>query len=130
MVCIVDHLTSIHDGLDAGYEFLGVFVGLRYDVLQLGQSHMCVYFMRHPILYPLEEGRSICLGCFSFLFSSRWSPLCMELKRFCSEGCEDVAEVILTVRLNPVQEEPVVKCLSEQRKGTVSIFCVPVICRQ
>ena len=113
-VCIVDHLTSIHD---VGYEFLGVSVRLHYDVLQFGQSHMCVYFMRHPILYPLEEGGGLSFGCLSFCFSSGGCPLCMELKCFCSKGCEDIAEVILTVSLNPVQEEPVVKCLLEQHKG-------------
>ena len=83
-----------------------------------------------PSCILFRKAEAFALVAFLFLFSSRWSPLCVELKCFCSKGCKDVAEVILTVRLNPVQEEPVVECLSEQHKGTVSIFCVPVIRRQ
>ena len=35
-MCIVEHFASVHDGLDAGHEFLGVLIGFRCDVLQFG----------------------------------------------------------------------------------------------
>ena len=33
-MCIIQHFTSVHDGLDVGHEYLGVLVGFCCDVLQ------------------------------------------------------------------------------------------------
>ena len=33
-MCIVEHFTLVHDGLDVGHKFLGILVGFRCDVLQ------------------------------------------------------------------------------------------------
>ena len=122
-------LQAIHDGFDAGYKFLGIFFGLCYDVFQFSKSYVSIDFMCHPILYPLKERSSFCLSCVLFLFITSRYPLCIELKCFCSKSCKDIMEVISTVCLNLVQEEPIFKCLLEQGKAMVCILGVPVICR-
>ena len=81
----------------------------------------------HSLLYSVKEGRSFHLGCSLFLFAASRHPWHMQLQGFCSQGCKDILEVVLTVRHDGVEEEPVLQGTSKDGERVVCIFWVPVI---
>ena len=123
---IIDHLTVVHQCLDACNEILGVLFWPGHNILEFSKAHMGVDIMCHSLLDSVEEGRSFCLGHFLFLFAAGRHPLCMHLQGFGSQGCKDISEVVLTVWCNAVEEEPVLQG-TPKYGGVVSIFGVPVV---
>ena len=52
----------------------------------------------------------------------------MHLQGFGSQGCKDVSEVVLTVRHDVVEEEPVLQCTPKDGERVVcASFEVPVV---
>ena len=91
---------------------------------------MGVDIMCHLLLESVEEGRSFCLGCSLFLFTASGHPLHMHLWGFGSQGCKDILEVVLAVRHDAVEEEPVLQGIPKYGGRVVCIFQVPVVDRQ
>ena len=114
MVLIIDHLAAVRQCLDACDEILGVLSQSGYDVFKFSKVYMGVDVMCHSLLDLVEEGRSFCLGCFLFLFTSCRHPLHMHLQGFGSQGCKDISEVVLTVRPDAVEEEQVLQGLPKR----------------
>ena len=120
-VLIIDHLAAVHQCLDACDEILGVLPWPGYDIFEFSKVHMGVDIMCHSLLDSVEEGRSFHLGHFLFLFTAGGHPLCMHLQGFGSQSCKDVFEVVLTVRHDAVEEEPVLQGMPKDG-GVVGIF--------
>ena len=91
---------------------------------------MGVDIMCHSLLDSVKEGRSFCLGHFLFLFTANRHPLHMHLQGFGSQGCKDISEVVLTVRHDAVEEEPVLQGTPKDGEGVVGVLRVPVVGRQ
>ena len=113
-VLIIDHFAAVHQCLDACNEILGVLSQPGHNILDFSKVHIGVDIMCHSLLYSVEEGRSFHLGHFLFLFAASRHPLCMHLQGFGSQGCKDVLEVVLTVRHNAVEEEPVLQGMEKE----------------
>ena len=126
---IIDHLTAVHQCLDACNEILGVLSWPGYNPFEFSKMHMGVDIVCHSLLYSVKEGRSFCLGHFLFLFAVRGHPLCMHLQRFGSQGCKDILEVVLAVWWNVVEEEPVLQGMAKYGEGMIGILGNPVIDR-
>ena len=92
--------------------------------------HMGVDVVCHSLLDTVEEGRSFCLGHLLFLFAASWHPLCMHFQGLGTQGCKNISEVVLAVRWNPVEEEPVLQGMAKYGEGVVCILGVPVVDRQ
>ena len=88
---------------------------------------MGVDIMCHSLVYSVEEGRSLYLGCSLFLFAAIRHLLQMHLQGFGFQGCKDVLEVVLTVRHDAVEEELVLQGMPKDGERVVCIFQVPVI---
>ena len=127
VMLIIDHLTVVHQCLDACNEILGVCSLPGYNIFEFSKMHMGVDIMCHSLLDLVEEGRSFCLGCFLFLFAASWHPLCMHFQGFGSQGCKDIPEVVLAVWQNAVEEEPVLQDMAKYGEGVIGILRVPVI---
>ena len=89
---IIDHLTAVHQCLDACNEILGVLSWPGHNIFELSKTHMGVDIVCHSLLDSVEEGRSFHLGCFLFLFTAGRHPLCMHLQGFGSQGSKDISE--------------------------------------
>ena len=126
-VLIIDHLTAVHQCLDACNEILGVLSQTGHNIFEISKVHMGVDIVCHSLLDSVEEGRNFCLGCYLFLFAASRHPLCMHLQGFGSQGYKDVSEMVLTVRHDAVEEEPVLQGKPKDGEGVVGIFRVPVI---
>ena len=124
---IIEHLTEVHQCFDACNKILGVLSRPGHNILEFSQSYMGVDIMCHSLLYLVKESGSFSLGCSLFLFISSRHPLCMHLQGFCSQGCKDVLEVILTLSCNAVEKEPILQGASKNGEGVICIFQVPVI---
>ena len=124
---IIDHLAAVHQCLDACDEILGVLSRPGHNLFEFSKMHMGVDVVCHSLLDLIEEGRSFCLGHFLFLFAASWHPLCMHLQGFCSQGCKDIPEVVLTVWQNAVEEKPVLQSMAKYGERVVSILGIPVI---
>ena len=127
VVFIVDHLTAVHQCLDACDKILGVLSQPGHNMFKFSKVHMGVDIMCHSLLDSVEEGRSFCLGHFLFLFAACRHPLHMHLQGFGSQGCKDVSEVVFAVRHDAVEEELVLQGMPEDGEGVVCIFQVLVI---
>ena len=127
---IIDHLTVVHQCLDACNEILGVLSQPGHNILKFSKAHMGVDIVCHSLLDLVKEGRSFCLGCFLFLFTACRHPLHMHLKGFGYQGCKDISEVVLTVWHEAVVEKPVLQGMLKYGEGVVGILGVPVIGRQ
>ena len=125
IVLIIDHL--VHQCLDAHNEIFGVLFWPGQNILEFSKVHMGVDIVCHSLLDSVEEGRSFCLGRFLFLFAAHRHPLCMHLQGFGSQGCKNILEVVLAVRCDAVQEEPVLQGMPKYGEGVVCIFQVPVV---
>ena len=79
LVLIIDHLTVVHQCLDACDEILGVLSWPGYDILEFSEVHMGIDVMCHSLLYFVEEGGSFHLGHSPFLFIACRHPLHMHL---------------------------------------------------
>ena len=88
---------------------------------------MGVDIMCHSLLNSVKEGRSFSLGCFLFLFAAHRHPLCMHLQGFGSQGCKDISDVVLTIRHDAVEVEPVLQGTPKDGEGVVGILRVPVV---
>ena len=126
-VLIIDHLAVVHQCLDACNKILAVLSQPGYDILKFSKVHMGVDVMCHSLLYSVEEGRSFHLGCSLFLFAASRHPLCMHLQGFGSQGYQDILEVVITVRHDAVEEEPVLQGMLKNGERVVWVFRVPVI---
>ena len=121
-VLIVGHLAAVHQCLDACNKILGVLSWPGHNILKFSEVHMGVYITCHSLLYSVKEGRSFCLGCSPFLFPASRHPLHMHLQGFGSQGCKDILEVVLTVRHDVVEEEPVLEGMPKYGERVVCIF--------
>ena len=121
-VVIVDHLTVVHQGLDACNEIFGVLSQPDHNIFEFSEAHMGVDIVCHSLVYLVEEGRSFCLGCSLFLFAAGGHPLCMHLQAFGSQGCKNISEVVLAVRHDAVEEEPVLQGTPKYGERVVCIF--------
>ena len=119
---IIDHLTAVHQCLDACNKILGVLSWIGHNILEFSKVHMGVDVMCHSLVYSVEEGRSFCFGHFLFLFAATRHPLHMHLQGFGSQGCKVISEVALTVRHDAVEEEPVLQGMPKYRERVVCIF--------
>ena len=119
VVLIIDHLTAVHLCLDACNEILGVLSQSGHNIFEFSEVHMGVDIVYHSLLDLVEEGRSFHLGCSLFLFAAHRYPLCMHLQGFGSQGCKNVSEVVLTVRHDAVEEEPVLQGMPKDGEGMV-----------
>ena len=124
---IIDHITAVHQCLDACNEILGVLAWPGYNLFELSKMHMGVDVMCHSLLDSVEEGRSFCLGHFLFLFAANWHPLCMHFQGFGSQGCKNISEVVLTIWQDAVEEEPVLQGMAKYGEGVIGILGIPVI---
>ena len=127
---LVDHLTAVHQCLDACNEILRVLSQPGHNIFEFFKGHMGADVMCHSLLDLVEEARSFCLGHFLFLFAACRHPLHMHLQGFSSQGCKDISEVVLTVRHDVVEEEPVLQGMPKYGEGVIGIFGVPVVGRQ
>ena len=82
MMLIIDHLTVVHQCLDACDEILGILSQPGYNIFEFSKMHMGVDVVCHSLLDLVKEGRSFHLGCFLFLFAAGWHPLSMHF-----QGC-------------------------------------------
>ena len=85
VVLIIDHLTAVHQCLDACYEILRVLSWPGHNIFEFCEVHMGVDIMCHSLLDSIKEGRSFRLGHSLFLFTASRHPLCMHLQRFGSQ---------------------------------------------
>ena len=60
-VLIIDHLTAVHQCLDACDEILGVLSWPGHNIPEFSKVHMCVDVVCHSLLDSVEEGRSFAL---------------------------------------------------------------------
>ena len=121
-VLIIDHFAAVHQCLDAYNKILGVLFWPGHNMLEFSEVHMGVDIVCHSLMYSVKEGRSFCLGCSLFLFTASRHPLCMHLQGFGSQGWQDVSEVVLAVRHDVVEEEPVLQDMPENAERVVCIF--------
>ena len=122
LVLIINHLAAVHQCLDACDEILGVLSWPGYNILEFSEVHMGVDIVCHSLLDSVKEGRSFHLGHSLFLFTAGRQTLCMHLQGFGSQGCKDVSEVVLAVRCDAVEEEPVLQGMLEYGERVVCIF--------
>ena len=127
VVLFIDHLTAVHQCLDACDEILGILSQPDHNILEFSKANMGVDVMCHSLLDSVKEGRSFCLGCSLFFFAASRHPLCMHLQGFGSQGCKNILEVVLAVRHDAVEEEPVLQGTPKYGERVVCIFQVPVI---
>ena len=121
VVLIIDHLTVVHQCLNACNKILGVFSQPGHNILEFSKAHTGVNVVCNSLLYSVKEGRSFCLGHSLFLFVVSMHTLHMHLQSFGSQGCKDVSEVVLTVRCDAV-EEPVLQGMPKDGERVVCIF--------
>ena len=127
MVLIIDHLAAVHQCLDACDEILGVLSQPCYNIFKFSKVHMGVDVVCHSLLDSVEEGRSFCLGHSLFPFPASRHPFHMHLQGFGSQGCKNVSEVVLPVRCDAVEEEPVLQGMLKYGERVVCIFRAPVV---
>ena len=127
VVLIIDHLAMVHQCLDVCNEILEVLSQPGYDIFSFSRVHMGDDIVCHSLLDSVKEGRSFHLGHFLFLFTAHRHPLCKHLQGFGSQGCKDISEVVLTVRHDAVEEEPVLQGMPDYGEGVVGVFWVPVV---
>ena len=104
-VLVIDHLAVDHQGLDACDEILWVLSRPGHNIFKFYEAHMGVDVMCHSLVYSVEEGR----------------------RGFGSQGHKNILEVVLTVRHNVVEEEPVLQGMPKYGERVVCIFQVPVV---
>ena len=126
-VLIIDHLAVVHQCLDAYNESLEVLSQPGHNFLEFSEAHMGVDIMCQSLLDSVKQGRSFHLGHSPFLIIAGRHPLHMHLQGFGSQGCKDVSEVVLALRCDAVEEEPVLQGTLEYGERVVCIFQVPVI---
>ena len=122
MVPIIDHLAAVYQCLDVCNEILRILSQPGHNTFKFSEVHMDVDVMCHSLLDSVEEGRSSCLGHSLFLFAASRHPLHMHLQGFGSQGCKDISEVVLAVRHDVVEEEPVLQCTPKDGEGMVGIL--------
>ena len=122
VVLIIDHFAAVHQCLDACNEILGVLSQPGHNIFEFSEVHMGVDIMCHSLLDSVKEGRSFHLGHSLFLFAASRHPLHMHLQGFGSQGCKDISEVVLTVRHDAVEEEPVLQGMPKYGERVVCIF--------
>ena len=127
LVLIIDHFTVVYQCLDACNKILGVLSWPGHNILEFSKAHMGVDLMCHSLLDSVKEGRGFHLGCSLFLIIAGRHQLCMHLQEFGSLGCKDILEVVLAVRHDAVEEEPVLQGTLKYGERVVCIFQVPVI---
>ena len=127
LVLIIDHLAAVHQCFDGCNKVLRVLSQSGHNILEFSKVHMSVDIVCHSLLYSVKEGRSFCLGHSPFLFIASRHPLCMHLQAFGSQGCKEILEVVLTVRHDAVEEEPVLQSMPEDGERVVCIIRVPVV---
>ena len=127
MMLIIDHLTVVHQCLDACNEILEVLSLPGHNLFEFSKMHMSVDIMCHSLLDLVKEGRSFRLSCFLFLFTASWHPLCMHFQGFGSQGCKEIPEVVLAVWQNAVEEEPVLQGMVKYGERVIGILGIPVI---
>ena len=121
-VLIIDHLTAVHQGLDACDEILGVLFQPGHNIFKFSEVQMCVDIMCHSLVYSVKEGRSFPLGHSLCLFTAGRHPLCMHLQGFGSQGHKNILEGVLAVRHDAVEEEPVLQGMPKYGVRVVCIF--------
>ena len=127
LVLLIDHFALVHKCLDACDKILGVLSQPVHKILEFSKVHMGVDIMCHSLLDSLKEGRSFCLGCSPFLTIASRHPLHMHFQGFGSQGCKDILEVVLAVRHDAGEEEPVLQGMPKDGERVVCIFQVPVV---
>ena len=127
MVLIIDHLAAVHQGLDACNKNLEILSQPGHTIFEFSKAHMGVDIVCHSLVYSVKEGRSFCLGHSLFLFAASRHPLCMHLQGFGSQGCKNVSEVVLAVRHDVVEEDPVLQGMPKYGQRMICIFQVPVM---
>ena len=105
---------------------MGVLSWPGYNLFKLSKMHMGVDVVCHSLL-DVNEGRSLCPGCFLFLFTARKHPLWMHFQGFGFQGYKDISEVVLAVWQNAVEEEPVLQGMVKYGEGVIGILGIPVI---
>ena len=124
VVLITDHLTVVHQCLDACNEIMGVLSWPGHNILEFSEMHMGVDVMCHSLLDSVKEGRSFCLGCSPFLFAA--SSTCIS-RDLVPRAAKTYLEVVLAVRQDVVEEEPVLQGTPEYEERVVCIFRVQVV---
>ena len=119
---ITDHLTAVHQCLDACNKILGVLSWPGHNIFEFSKAHSGVDIMCHSLLDSVKEGRCFHLGHSLFLFTASRYPLHMHLQGFGSQGWKDISEVVLAVRHDAVEEEPVLQGMPKDGEGVVSIL--------
>ena len=122
MVLIIYHLAVVHQCLDVCNEILGVLCQPGHNSLKSSEMYMGVDIVCHSLLDSVEEGRSFHLGRSPFLIIASRHPLGMHLQVSGSQGCKDVSEVVLTVRCDVVEEEPVLQGMPKDGERVVCVF--------
>ena len=95
-VLIIDHLTVVHQCLDACDEILGVLSWLGYDVFEFSEVHMGVDIICHSCWIQLRKAEAFTLV----------ASIAHESPGFGSQGCKDISELVLVVRHDAVEENP------------------------
>ena len=126
-VLISDYLTAVHQGLDACIKILGVLFWPGHNIFEFSEVHMGVDIMCHSLVYLVKEGRSFHFGHSLFLFTAGRHPFWVHLQGIGSQGCKNISEVVLTVRHDGVEEEPVLQGMPKYGERVVCIIQVPVV---
>ena len=124
---IIDHLTVVHQCLDACDKILVVLSWPGHNIFKFSKMHMGIDILCHSLLDSVKEGRSFCLGHFLFLFAACRHPLCMHPQGFGSQCCKNVSEVVLTVQQDVVEEEPILQGMAKYGEGVIGILGIPVL---
>ena len=127
LVLIIDHFAVVHQCLDAHDKILGVLPQPGHNIPEFSEAHIGVDIVCHSLLDSVKEDRSFCIGHSPFVFAASRHLLHMYLQGFGSQGCKDISEVVLTVRHDAVEEEPVLQGMLEYGERVVCIFWVPVM---
>ena len=121
-VLIIDHLTVVHQCLDVCNKILGILSQPGHNILEFSEVHMGVDIVCHSLLFSVEEGRSFHLGRSLFLFIASRHLLHMHFQGFISQGCKDILEVVLAIRHDAGEEEPVLQGMLKDGERVVCIF--------
>ena len=129
LVLIIDHFALVHQCFDACNETLGVLSwAWLCNILKFSKVHMsvdimclipCCILSRKAEAFALVtlHSSSLPVGIHCTCISRDLVP----------RGCKDVSEVVLTVRHDAVEEEPVLQGMPKDGERVVCIFWVPVI---
>ena len=119
---IIDHLTVVHQCLDACNKILEVLSQPGYNILEFYEAHIGVDIMCHSLLYSVEEGGRFCLGHSPFLFIACRHPLCMHFQDLVPRATKMYQRCSLLSGHDVVEEEPVLQGMPKMEKEWYASF--------